>query len=58
MIIVVKFIVTIFLIGALLGSFVKFLPAFRNKDMNPIIDYFVAGLMVVSVLYGFYYTWM
>ena len=57
LIIVLKIIVTIFLIGRLLGALTKFLPAHRNPDMSPAIEFVVGLLMLALVLYGFYYTW-
>lgn len=54
---IVKITVTLFLIGGLLGSLTKFIPAFRNPNTNPTIDYIAGGIMLSIVLYGFYYTW-
>ncbi len=55
---IVKIIVTIFLIGGLLGSLTKLSPGFRNQNMNPAIEYIAGGIMLLLVLYGFYYTWL
>ena len=57
LIIIVKIIITIFLIGTLLGALSKFSPSFRNQDMSPAIEYFVGGLGVVLSVCGLFYCW-
>lgn len=57
LIIIVKIIITIFLIGALLGALTKFSPSFRNQAMSQVIEYFVGGLGVVLSVWGLFYCW-
>lgn len=54
---IVKIIATLFLIGGLLGSVTKLIPAFRNPNINPALEFIAGGIMLSVVLYGFYYTW-
>ena len=45
------------LLGIALGGIVKLSPAHRNPDINPIIEYLVGALGLVSGLLGVYFTW-